>query len=82
MESVALKIMENRAKLGCVDVEDQKREDQSNTLALYEVERLTRTQLQIYLDTCRTKYTKALIEPGTPSQSILVFHITILQTVR
>ncbi|KAF6020050.1 POLR3A [Bugula neritina] len=64
MESVALKIMENRAKLGCVDVEDQKREDQSNTLALYEVERLTRTQLQIYLDTCRTKYTKALIEPG------------------
>jgi len=71
--------MENRAKLGCVDVEDQKREDQSNTLALYEVERLTRTQLQIYLDTCRTKYTKALIEPG---KSILVFHITILQTVR
>jgi len=82
MESVALKIMENRAKLGCVDVEDQKREDQSNTLALYEVERLTRTQLRVYLDTCRTKYTKALIEPGISSGSILVFHMTILQNVR
>lgn len=53
-----------RTKLGCSEAGRQKKSAQKATLALYEVERITPTQLEIYLDVCKDKYMRALIEPG------------------
>lgn len=53
-----------RRSLGCSEAKKQKKSQQKKTLALYEVERITPTQLQTYLDVCKDKYMRALIEPG------------------
>ena len=56
--------MKLRNKLGCSEAGKQKKAAQQKTLALYEIERITPTQLEVYLDVCKDKYMRALIEPG------------------
>lgn len=64
MHSAADRTTALRRRLGCSEAGKQKRAAQEKTLSLYEVERLTATQLEIYLDVCKDKYMRALIEPG------------------
>ena len=64
MHSVAEKTVKLRNKLGCSEAGKQKKAAQQKTLALYEIERITPTQLEVYLDVCKDKYMRALIEPG------------------
>ncbi|XP_067928267.1 DNA-directed RNA polymerase III subunit RPC1-like [Watersipora subatra] len=58
------KTSDTRQKLGLTEDKDV-RSSGTKALSQYEVKRLTSTQLQIYLDVCRDKYMRALIEPGT-----------------
>lgn len=67
LHSVAAKTTALRTKLGCSEAGKQKKESQRKTLSLYEVERITPTQLEVYLDVCKDKYMRALIEPGIHS---------------
>jgi len=64
MHSVAASVTRLRQRFGCSEAGQQKKADQQKTLALYEVGRMTMTQLEVYLDVCKDKYLRALVEPG------------------
>ena len=64
MHSVGERITTVRKSIGCDDSKQKRRQDNMKSVSQYEVERITTTQLQIYLDVCRDKYMRALIEPG------------------
>lgn len=64
MHAVAKRTTEVRTRLGCSEAGKQKKSQQKKSVTLYEVERITPTHLEIFLDVCKEKYMRALIEPG------------------
>lgn len=64
MHTVATQTTTTRTKLGCSEAGRQKKAQQKKSVTLYEVERITPTQLEVFLDVCKDKYMRALIEPG------------------